>query len=115
MDPNPPSFPTTSPARRKELGLLLRSFLPQGEGGVYFQGPGDVGMEYPAVVYKLDDVQNRHANNKVYSQEKAWLITVIDLNPDSSVSDQVSRMPKCTFDRAYPANGLNHTVYSLYF
>lgn len=110
-DPNP----SLSPPRRKELGTRLKAFLPNGRGKVYFQDPGSPDMEYPAIIYKLDDIVTQHANNEPYLQEKAWLITVIDRDPDSIIAEQIARMRKCSFVDFMVVKGLNHTIYQLHF
>jgi hypothetical protein len=37
---------------------------------VYFQPPASVKMKYPAIVYGLEDIQNRFANDGVYSSKR---------------------------------------------
>lgn len=110
-DPNP----SLSPPRRKALGVLLKSFLPVGKGQVYFQDPGDPALVYPAIIYKLDDILTQHANNEPYFQEKAWLVTLIDRDPDSEIAEKIARMRKCNFVDFMVVKGLNHTIYQLHF
>ena len=71
-------------------------------------------MQYPAIVYSLSNIKNNHANNKVYTQSRSYQITVIDKSPDSIISDKISQLPYCKFDRSYVSDGLNHYVYTLY-
>lgn len=104
-----------SPPRRKALGVLLKTFLPEGKGKVYFQDPGDPSLIFPAIIYKLDGVRTQHANNTPYFQEKAWLVTVIDRDPESLIADKVAGMPKCEFVDFLVTNGLNHSIYRLHF
>ena len=72
-------------------------------------------MQYPAIVYSRDDIENEHANNGVYMQSTAYTIIVIDADPDSEVVSKVSKLPQCTFDRHYAADNLNHDSFTLYF
>ena len=72
-------------------------------------------MQYPAIVYSRDDVENEHANNGVYMQSTAYNVIVIDADPDSEVVSKVSKLPLCTFDRHYSADNLNHDSFTLYF
>lgn len=72
-------------------------------------------MQYPAIVYSRDDIENEHANNGVYMQSTAYNVIVIDADPDSEVVTKVSRLPMCTFDRHYAADNLNHDSFTLYF
>ena len=72
-------------------------------------------MQYPAIVYSRDDIENNHANNGVYMQSTAYNIIVIDPDPDSEVVQKVSKLPMCTFDRHYAADNLNHDSFTIYY
>lgn len=72
-------------------------------------------MQYPAIVYSREDIENEHANNGVYMQSTAYNVIVIDADPDSEVVGKVSKLPQCTFDRHYAADNLNHDSFTLYF
>lgn len=99
--------------RRLELHEKLCEIL--GSRNVYFQPPDSIQMKYPAIRYELAEIQNNFADNQVYSQNRAYTITVIDKNPDSTIVDKFAIFPKCRFNRTYPASGLNHTVFTLYY
>ena len=98
---------------RLELQTLLESLLESRN--VYFQPPASLSMKYPAIVYSLDDIENTHANNRVYTQMKSYTLTFIHDDPDSEVIDLISKLPLCVFDRHYASNNLNHDVFKLYF
>lgn len=100
-------------ARRLELHEVLCNVL--GSRNVYYQPPASVKMQYPAIVYSRKDIYNRHADNDVYKQDHAYDITVIDKNPDSLIVEEISRLPKCRFDRHYTADNLNHDVFTIYY
>lgn len=72
-------------------------------------------MQYPAIVYSRDDIENDHANNGTYIQFTAYNIIVIDPDPDSEVVQKVSKLPMCTFDRHYAADNLNHDSFTIYY
>ena len=98
---------------RLELHEILCDCL--GSRNVYFQPPETIKMQYPAIVYSRDDIENEHANNGVYMQSTAYNVIVIDADPDSEVVSKVSKLPQCTFDRRYAADNLNHDSFTLYF
>lgn len=97
---------------RLDLHEVLCNVL--GSTNVYFQPPESVKMQYPAIVYSRDDLENFHANNGVYVQSPAYQVIVIDADPDSGIVDRVSKLPMCTFDRHYKADNLNHDVFTIY-
>lgn len=96
-----------------ELHELLCKTL--GSRKVYFQPPESVKMEYPAIVYSRDDIENTFAENSVYKQDHQYQIVVIDKDPDSKVVDAISMLPMCRFVRHYEADNLNHDVFSIYY
>jgi len=98
---------------REDLSTLLHSVL--GSDNVYFQPPPTQEINYPCIIYKLDKMPTRYANNRVYKKVKAYQVTVIDRNPDSVIPDQILEIPKSRFDRFYTADKLNHFVFNLFF
>lgn len=97
--------------------LLLQSQLEKllGSRNVYFQPPESIKMNYPAIVYSLNDIENVHADNGVYSSYKQYSVTLIDKNPDSQFVGMVAAIPTCRFNRHYKSENLNHWTFSLYF
>lgn len=100
-------------ATRLELQNLLESLL--GSRNVYFQPPETIKMNYPAIVYTLNDIENTFADDGVYLSNKNYSITVIDKNPDSTFVDKVAKLPACRFNRHYKNENLNHYVFSFHF
>ncbi len=100
-------------ASRLNLQLLLENLL--GSRNVYFQPPESEKMEYPAIVYTLDVIDNLYADNGVYSSQKYYSVVVIDIDPDSEFIDKVAALPTCRFEKHYTSDNLNHWVFSLYF
>lgn len=98
---------------RLKLHELLCEAL--GSRHVYFQPPESVRMQYPAIVYSRNNIDNEHANDGVYMQSPSYNVTVIDKNPDSDIVDKISRLPMCRFDRHYAADNLNHDTFTIYY
>lgn len=86
-----------------------------GSRNVYFQPPEGQKMKYPAIVYSRDDIISEHANNNPYTRSTAYQVTVIDKDPDSEIVDRISQLPKCSFDRHFASDNLNHDVFTLYY
>lgn len=98
---------------RTDLQELLESIL--GSRNVYYQPPTSITMQYPAIVYSRDDIENFNANNKPYRLVNGYMVTLIDKNPDSEVVGKLANLPMCSYDRHYVADNLNHDVFTLYF
>ena len=99
--------------RPLQLQELLE--LTIGSENVYFQPPAGMYISYPCIVYKLDDVDTKFAGNRPYRRTKRYQVTAITRDPDSDLSDKISMLPTCRFDRFYTADNLNHYVHNLYF
>lgn len=99
--------------RRPELQELLEELL--GSRNVYFQPPASILMRYPAIRYKLSDIQKVSANNFAYMRYNAYEVTYIDRNPDNGMVSKLMALPMCVFDRHYVSDNLNHYVFRLYF
>lgn len=98
---------------RLELQAILDAI--PGVTKAYFQPPATVRMTYPCIVYSLDDIDTRYANNVPYGHDKCYTVIVIDKNPDSEIPDIVGQMPMSSFSTKYEKENLNHFVYRLYF
>lgn len=100
-------------ANRLELHEILCRIL--RSRNVYFQPPESLKMQYPAIVYSRDDIQNTFADDVVYMQKHVYQVIVIDKDPDSEIVEKVSKLPACRFDRHYISDNLNHDSFLLYF
>lgn len=96
-----------------QLQLALRALL--GSDNVYFQPPANVQMAYPCIVYKRDDIDTDFADNRPYYQTTRYLVTVIDREPDGTITYKVAALPKCAYQRNFVVDNLNHDVFVLYY
>lgn len=96
---------------RSELQAILLSFV----DNVYFQPPSNVVMEYPCIRYQRDNADTEFADDIPYRITRKYMVTVIDRDPDSLIPAKVAALPTALHNRSYPADDLNHDVYTLYF
>ena len=96
------------------LGLhsLLLSI---GGPNVYYQVPPNMIMKYPCIKYEKKKIENEHANNNVYIQDTSYTITVISKEVDDMVTNKISKLSKCRFDRQFISDGIYHNVFDLYY
>ena len=71
-------------------------------------------MQYPAIIYEIDDQDAIYANNDPYRRTDGYQVTLIDRNPDVPVRLKIETL-RARFVRAFVSDGLNHRIYSLYF
>ncbi len=96
----------------------LQAFLQDYVGSdvkVYFQPPASVRMKYPCVKYSYNRRDNLSADNVKYLRQNSYILTVIDYDPESELSEKISELPMCSWDRFFTADNLNHFVYTLYY
>lgn len=98
---------------RVELHSKLVAIL--GSEYVYFQPPSTVKMKYPCIIYKRDEQDTKFANNRLYMGMQRYSVTVVDPDPDSLIPSKLMALRYCSFVTHYPADNLNHDVYTLYF
>ena len=96
---------------RTKLHELLQAITDH----VYFQPPETVKLEYPCIIYKRDDMDAKHANNVPYDLTTRYEIMVIARDPETGIPEEVAKLPMCSFNRFFTADGLNHDVYQLFF
>ena len=98
---------------RLQLQIMLELLI--GSRNVYFQPPESVRLKYPCILYSRSNEKVGFANDKPYTRQKQYQITVIDKDPDSVISKKIETLPMCAFDRSYTLDQLNHNVYNLYY
>lgn len=99
------------------LSTKLQEVLEEvlGSENVYSQPPPNTVMKYPAIVFKLDDIDNHFADNRPYRQVKRYQLTFISRTPSVDVIDRIAALPLCSYSRYFVAEGLNQHVFNLYF
>lgn len=101
------------PNGRLKLQKIFCEIL--GNDHAYFQPTENIKMEYPAIVYNLDDVWKLDADDGTYIAIRRYQVTVIHEDPDNEIIGKVAALPKCQYNRHYTQDQLNHDVFTLYF
>lgn len=100
-------------ASQETLQVILEELL--GSDNVYYQPPDGLMMKYPAIRYSKSNIQGDFANNARYSKRTRYELILIDRDPDNPAIDELLKLPYCTHDRWYAADGLNHDAFTLYY
>lgn len=95
---------------RSKLQTLLKTFV----DNVYFQPPQNHQIQYPCIIYKRDNADTKFADDKPYDIRTRYMVTVIDIDPDSEIPKKVASLPMSSFNRFYVVDNLNHDVYSVF-
>jgi hypothetical protein len=86
-----------------------------GSSNVYFQPPETIKLKYPCIIYSLTEIYTRNADDKHYSMQKVYTVTVISRDPDNRIAEAILDYPKTRFDRRYVADNLYHDILTLYY
>jgi hypothetical protein len=82
---------------------------------VYYQPPESIKLTYPAIIYSRQEIGNVFADNEVYKQAHRYRVIIIDADPDSEITERMSKFATAKYERNYKANGLNHDVFSIIY
>ena len=72
-------------------------------------------IHYPAIVYEKSRIDIQNADNESYLHKYRYTVTVIDPDPDSVITELVSKLPKCRYDRHFINENLNHDSFEIYY
>ena len=87
-----------------------------GLANLYFSPPETLKIVYPCIVYDLNNVDQKFANNSLYKDMNRYDITIISKDPDNDVASKIrTSFPLCRFDRRFISENLVHDVLVLYY
>lgn len=98
---------------RLDLQSQLENIL--GSKHVYYQPPENLKIEYPAIIYSVNDYTSINADNIKYHNRIQYRLTIVDKKPDNDAIKKILELPLSSFDRHYTYNNLNHDVITLYY
>jgi hypothetical protein len=99
--------------KRTELQALLEKILENGN--VYFQPPESIKIKFPCIVYEIDNIDIKFANDDKYLKNKKYTLTYIDKNPDNETVDKILSLKYCSYNRRFISDNLYHDVFTIYF
>ena len=99
-------------SKRLDMHKLLTELSPTSK--IYYQPSSNIIMSYPAIIYEVDSVDNKYANNDIYNQHIQFKITVIDKHADSSVVEMLIADARFVFNNSYISDNLYHTIFTIY-
>lgn len=85
-----------------------------GSRHVYFQPPESVKIEYPAIIYRLNSIEQFSANNLPYGNNWSYEVILVDKSPISTYVNPILALPRCKFNRHYVSDNLNHYTFTIY-
>lgn len=93
----------------------LLSMMPVDAQNVYYQAPPKEAMKFPCIVYGLDSLPTRKADNLAYNIDKNYKLTYISKSPSEDFPvELLKKFPKSTFITRFVNDGLYHNVFQIY-
>lgn len=101
----------------RSLQAFLTEYLGDAAEKVYIQPPASKGMEYPCVLIARAQGNTAFADNNPYRHQPRYTLTAISLSVDESIAlyKLLAALPRCTHERSFPADNLNHDVFTIFF
>lgn len=96
---------------RSELSAILHGICEN----VYFQPPASKKIVYPCIVYKLNNLNETHADNGTYRMMDEYNITYITRDPDDANIREIGKLQYCAMTNAQSSDNLHNYNYRLYF
>lgn len=100
-------------ASRLKLQEILEDIL--GSKNVYFQPPSTVRLQYPCIIYQLDDLPTQHANNAPYMLTHSYMLTLVNTSAGMGLAEKLAMLPRINHSRRYTKDNLYHDVYQIIF
>ncbi len=102
---------TKGEKRRKKLDNSFRAIC----NNVYFEPDLNSKMKYPCIAYERTGGESTFSNNRPYSFDYSYKVTVISKDPDERLVEKLASTHEyCTLSRTYKADGLYHNVFTVY-
>lgn len=99
-----------------QLQQFLSTYLGDSVKHVYTKPPANNGMEYPCVLIARAQGNTAFADNSPYRHQTRFTLTGMSLDPTSSVLYKLlAALPRSTHERSFPADNLNHDVFTIFF
>lgn len=99
--------------KRLELQSILENLL--GSKNVYYQPPENLKMEYPAIRYSKDNINNFYADDMKYNNRDSYNLTIISRYPDHPVIKEILKMNYTSFKGHYVSNNLHHDTIKIFY
>lgn len=100
---------------RLSLDELLKEALGAGVH-YYYQPPTGTQIKYPALIYRLDGLDDKYAEDKVYKRRHAYYLLLILDEPDNDLVDKLDDLAYCRMaGRPYTADNLYHYPFTIYY
>ena len=96
---------------RTDLSQILHTFC----NNVYFQPPANKKLDFPCIIYKLDNLNVVFADNGAYRIMDEYHVTYVTRDPDDENIRKIATLPLCKMTGTASPENLHHSYYTLYY
>ncbi len=82
---------------------------------VYFQPPSSLKLKYPCIVYNLNDINDKKADEISDDRHYQFRLTLISPNPDNNIVDKIMNLKYAKYVRSFSTQGLYHYMFDINF
>lgn len=80
----------------------------------YFQPPTGYMIKYPALIYKLDTLDDKYSDNRIYRRGHVYAVLLILDEPDNELVDMMDDLPYTRMSgRPYVNDNLYHYPFTI--
>jgi len=97
------------------FGALVDQDILPAKPALYIQPPAGLKMTYPCITIGRNTGDTSFADNAPFRHQKRYTLTAIDEDPEGPWYDLLASLPRARHDRSFPADNLNHDVFTLFF
>ena len=94
--------------------ISLSDILKRYTEHVYFQPPTGTKIVYPCIIYKLENMNVKFADNGPYQLFDEYSILYITRDPEDMRIHDLALLPLCRLNRTYTEDNLYHYRYTIY-
>ncbi len=99
------------PKNQAELQTWLETVTGKSGDQVMFNPPSLDKIKKPCWIYRLADMSQTNADNKIYKTSTCYEITFITKDPSSKWISIMAAWAHCRFVRSFQADGFHHYVF----
>lgn len=94
------------------LHSYLEALLPNVT--LYFQPPESIKLEYPCLIYRLDNVFSKNADNVPYIVKNRYSLTLITKKVEEDMYYKLLSLESAKYERLFIADGLYHLIVTIH-
>jgi len=81
---------------------------------LYFQPPETLKLTYPCIIYSIENIFTRHADNRPYKIKNRYSLMLITRTLDETLNDILLSIESARFERLFIGENLYHFIVTIH-